>query len=249
MKGSRLAWGALLALVLLVGLVAVAPARLIGLVAPSNQIVLQGFSGTIWQGSAAQCLLRLPNGALHLGRVSWSLKPLSLVLLAPHVELTSAWGNQVIAGQVILRGSRDLEMRDLDARFDADLVRQFAPLALDGSLSVQLQQLTLENGLPTESAGRVVWQQAAWRSPQGLVPLGSYALEVQQPKNEPLLGEVVTLSGPLQASGTIGLTGRRYDIDLLLSDENGFAAGLRQALSLIANPEGDAWRVILSNEF
>ncbi len=86
----------------------------------------------------------------------------------------------------------------------------------------------------TALPGRLVWQDAGWRSPRGQVPLGSYAMDVRQAAGEALQGQVITLSGPLQANGTLQLQARHYAVDILLASEAALDAQLQQMLSLIA---------------
>lgn len=246
---SRTAAGLVLALCFLVGLVTTAPARLLTLLLPADQAVLQGFEGTLWRGSASRCLLRTEAGYLHLGALEWSLDPLSLALFAPRLRLHSTWGAQTLAGELVVRGSQDLDLQAFEARLSADLVRQFAPMALAGTLSVQLQSLLLRDGLPYSGAGRLVWQNAGWQSPQGPLPLGSYALDFQQPPGEQLVGEVLTLSGPVRAQGTLRLQGREYALDILVSSQGSPNPQLEQALSLIATPGPEGHRVKLDGEF
>lgn len=230
-------------------LLANAPARLLAMVLPQDQIIMQGFAGTLWQGSATRALIRLPAGFLHLGTVQWSLEPLSLLTLKPRVSLRSDWGSQNIQGDLILKGTRDLVVQDMEARVDADLLRQFAPVALSGFFSTQLQQLELRDGLPYSAAGRVVWENGAWASPRGSVALGSYALEVEQLPGEALIGTVVTLSGPLEAQGGLQLEGRRYELDILASGGEELDGQLKDALSLLAEPGPDGYRIAFDGDF
>lgn len=249
MKLSHLLGGAALLLVLLVSLIATAPARLLSLVVPADQLLMQGFSGTVWHGSASRCMLRLPAGFLHLGTVQWSLKPLSLLLLSPRLSVTSEWGSQVVAGNLVLRGASDLDLNDLEARVSADLLRQFAPVAVNGSFSMQVAQLKLRDGMPYSGEGRIVWEQGGWQSPRGNVALGTYALEFEQIEDKPLLGEVLTVSGPLDAQGAVQLDGRQYRIDVLLRGDEVLDEQLKQALSLVAVPENDDFRILLEGDF
>ena len=130
---SRALGGLALVLVLLVCLVASAPARLLGLVLPSEQILLQGFSGTLWRGSASRCQRRLGPGYLHLGAVQWRLHAASLLLFAPMVEVSSRWGGQTLGAELVLRGQQDIDLYRLDENFPADLVPQFVPLSQAGT--------------------------------------------------------------------------------------------------------------------
>jgi len=248
-NASRLVWAAVLALLLVVSLFTSAPARLLYRVVPADQLLLQGLTGTVWRGSASSVSLRLPQGYLQLGAVQWSLRPLSLLLLAPHLDVRSEWGSQTLSGELILRGQSNLEVRNLEARVDANLLGRFAPLAVDGTLGLQVQGLQLRNGLPYSADGRLVWQGALWRSPRGPVPLGDYALDFHEPAGEALVGQVITLSGPLQASGAMELAGRHYQVDILLSGEEVMDEQLRQMLSLIAAPEDTGYRISVAGDF
>lgn len=249
MRVSRFAWAIALALVLVVSLLVSVPARLLSLVLPAEQVMMQGFSGTLWSGSASRCMLRLPAGYLSLGKVQWSLRPLSLLLLAPRLTLNSRWGEQVVSGGLVLRGSGDLDVVDLQATVSMDLVRHFSPLALDGGLSLQVAHLQLRDGLPHSGEGRVVWTGGSWLSPRGSVALGSYAVDFAQQAGEALYGEVLTLAGPMEALGQVKLEGRRYAADVLVKGENGVDPQLQQALSLIATPESGGYRITLDGDF
>jgi hypothetical protein len=248
-KLSRLLWAAALALLLLVVLLVNAPARMLGAVLPGGQVIMQGFTGTLWRGSASQCMLRVPAGYIHLGAVRWSLDPLSLLALAPRLELTSHWGNQVVEGELVVRGPRDFDFHELQARVRADLLRHFAPVAIDGQFSLQINALALRDGLPFSGDGRLVWERAVWLSPRGPVALGTYALDFMQAEEEPLLGEVLTVDGPLAATGNLRLEDRRYEIDILISSEETMEGRLTRMLELVAAPEGDRFRIRLDGEF
>ena len=246
---ARIAAGLALLVLFVAILLVNSPARLLARVLPSDQVVMQGFEGTVWNGSASRCVIRLPVGSLHLGSVRWSLDPWSLLTFAPRVEIQSKWGQQTAAGSLQVLGGRDLRVEDFDGRVGADLLRQFAPLAVGGSFNVQLTVLELADGLPHRTEGRLVWQQASWLSPGGAVPLGSYALEVTQPEGEALVGAVITLNGPLEAKGEVRLDGRRYALDVFAGGDDTLNAELNNALALLAAPEPDGYRIALEGEF
>ena len=99
-------------------------------------------------------------------------------------------------------------------------------------------------------------QTAVWcgRKPVGslsvaLYLFGSYALDLQQAPEEALRGQVITLSGPMQASGNLELEGRQYDVEILLSSERALNAQLQEMLSLIAVPEDDGYRISVAGGF
>ena len=242
---------AVLALVVIAMLVAVltAPARLLGLVIPGDQIVLSGFTGTLWRGAASRCLIAVPGGFLQLGRIDWQLRPLSLLLFAPRLQIASQWGQQRFSGDLALQGAQDITLRDTDARFSASLVKQFAPLELGGDISAQISVLQVRSGMVLAGEGRLVWQRAAWSSPQGLQPLGAYAVDFSQQPNAPLVGEILTLAGPITAQGQAELNGRAYTLAIELgSEEPPMPASLQRALALLARPVGDGYQLALAGE-
>ncbi|RLA45312.1 MAG: type II secretion system protein N [Gammaproteobacteria bacterium] len=244
---SRFSWGVVLVL-LCISLVVSAPARLLNLLLPADQVLMQGFGGTLWRGNASRTLVRAGPGYLHLGAVRWSLDPRSLLLLAPRLTLSSVWGSQVISGDLVLRGPQELDLYEFEAVVAADLLRQFVPVALTGTLSAQLDNLQLRNGLPHSGAGRLVWQNGGWESPGGSLPLGTYALDFHQVAEEILRGEVVTVAGPVAATGTVELHDRNYRVDILVSSQVAMDAQLQQALSLIAVVEPGGYRIVFDGE-
>ena len=245
---SRLTVGLVLGLLLTVSLLVAAPARLLALVLPAERVLLQGFDGSLWRGTVSRCLVRTGAGYLHLGRVAWQLDPISLVTLAPRLSIESQWGRQRIAGDLVLHGGQDFDLFDVEATVAADLVRQFAPLALGGSLNGTFERIAVRDGLPVRAEGRLVWQNGAWESPQGLLPLGTYAADIVTLDRGSLSGEVLTLSGPVPAQGVAALEGRAYSVDVLVGGERALDPQIQRALPLIATPEGERYRIRLEGE-
>lgn len=236
MTARRWLAGVLALVLLLLLLVASAPAHLLLRAVENAPVTVEGLQGTVWQGRAGRVLLATDAGLLHLGEVGWSLRPWSLLTLAPRLDVSSRWGGQRLQAEVQVRGRNDIRLENLDASFDAALLRHLAPIALQGVVSVQAQQLHLRDGMPVEAEGRLLWQQAAWDSPRGVLPLGSYVLEVIQPRGGDLAGEVLTLSGPVRATGQLQLARSSYSIAVLIAHDGNWEPQLQEALSLLARP-------------
>lgn len=243
----RVLVGLLALCLLLVLLVASAPARLLAWVLPPEHVLASGYTGSLWSGSVAWLQIATPAGPLHLGRVDWSLSPLSLLRLAPALTLDSHWGEQRISGHLRLHGGRDLTLSRVSARVDAGLLRQLAPLQLAGTLNLQLARLVLHDGQPQAlEQGRLVWESARWNSPRGPIPLGSYVLEAAQVGDQTLRGEVLTLQGPVRAAGELQWSDGSYSIALRLDSEGAWDPLLQESLALLATPDGDGYRLQLS---
>ena len=245
MSQSKLLPGALLGLVLLFILLANAPARLLLAIVPTEQIILEGLSGTLWSGRASRVLVASGSGWLHLGTSSWRLSPLSLLTFSPRLEVSSQWGRQNLKAEVSLHSSQHIELRQLELLLDASLLQQYLPVALVGDIAVQFEEIVVRDENLETAVGRIVWQEGGWVSPQGRRQLGSYALDVQPATGGGVVGEVISIAGDLQASGPVALKQSDYSIDVLLSGPGLDDQQLRQALQLVAIPEGDAYRVKL----
>ena len=159
---SRLRAGVALAALFFVCAIAIAPARLLQAVLPADSVIMRGFSGTIWRGTASRCLVDLGQGYIHLGELRWSLSPLSLLTLSPSLMLESTWGRQRLKTGLRLTGSEGIELSELDATFSGQLLQHFLPLSVEGEFNAQFPNLELNAGLPVSANGRLVWQRAAW---------------------------------------------------------------------------------------
>ncbi|MFV8818206.1 type II secretion system protein N [Haliea sp. E17] len=240
---ARLIPAGLAGLLLLVVLLASAPARLFSLFLPPDQVVLQGLTGTLWRGAASRAMIATDAGYLHLGHLQWHMKPLSLLLLSPAVVIDSAWGGQQFSGELRRTLAGNLHIDDAEGRFDAAVLGRFLPVRLEGEIALQIEALVLRDGMPQTATGRLVWQGAGWQSPQGMRPLGSYAADLQTLDNATITGAVLTLSGDVQAEGALRWRAGEYGVDITLQGPGIDDPQLRQALQLMAAPEGDGFRL------
>ncbi|MEP4485683.1 MAG: type II secretion system protein N [Halioglobus sp.] len=234
-----------------VTLIMSAPARLLGHILPASSIVLQGVSGSLWSGKAAGCLVRMPGGFMQLGETRWTVSPLSLMLLAPRVSLSSQWGEQRVRAKLTYLGADHLRVSDVEARIDAGLLQAFLPVSLDGTLASSLESAEIKQGVLRSMVGRVVWEDAVWLSPRGDVVLGSYAIDSKH-VDSGVRAEILTLTGPLLADGLVALTHAdgvaSYDLTLELGSEGSMNPQLQEALSLIAPPTDSGYRLTLQGK-
>ena len=221
------------------------PARLLPMVLPGNELQLSGLSGSLLKGRAARTLLITPAGPLHLGAVRWRFRPLRLLTFSPALSLRSTWAEQRFTADVTLSTST-LRIKDLDGRFSAALLRQFAPLALDGSIELLFDEISLDAQGPVEAEGRIVWQDAKWLSPSGPRLLGTYVAQLSSEGERQVQADVGTLAGPLRVEGTAQLANGNYRTNLRIDgDDAPIDPGVAQALALLAAPEDSGYRLTL----
>ena len=86
-----------------------------------------------------------------------------------------------------------------------------------------------------------MWRDAAWQSPRGARPLGSYVVELTTPADGEVAGTVSTLTGPIEVSGGAQLRDGRYAVDARIGPAAAMDPELQRALSLIAAPEENGY--------
>ena len=228
------------------------PARLLPRLVGSDVLQMSGVSGTLLNGHAARAIVTTSAGPLHLGSLRWRFRPQSLLTLEPAISLQSNWGSQRIE-LLVARDGSVTRLRQLDANLSAGLARQFAPVALDGRLNLVFDELSFADDQVIAAQGRVVWQDALWLAPRGARPLGTFAGEVTTTDagDEPSIIElaVTTITGPVFATGNASLSATRYSTDILLSGgDRALDADIARAISLLASPEDNGYRLRLSGD-
>jgi hypothetical protein len=176
------------------------------------------------------------------------MAPWSLLRLAPTVQVSSVWGDQRASLELRLEGE-SLRIRGLDMNLDAGLLKQVLPVELKGRLGILFDEILVSAGDLLRADGRLVWQGAAWQSPGGRRVLGNYVATFTSPASQQVNASIDTLSGPVKATGTVSLSQRRYAVDLYIeSSGQELDAALAQALSLIASPEENGYRLRLDGD-
>tara|TARA_B110000503_G_scaffold128577_1_gene199810 strand:- start:765 stop:1535 length:771 start_codon:yes stop_codon:yes gene_type:complete len=241
LRGVNRRWMFAALALLLVLLLMTIPARIIDSMLPS-QFELDGISGTLWHGQAARARLKLPQGDFFLGQMTWQLNPFSLLLLKPTIQLETRWGDQQFLGEMTIRGGESFDMNQVTARLDTALVRRFVPLYIGGSLQADISSLSVADAQLRSMQARVIWQNAAWTANNGDVTLGTYAMDVSTDRGD-ITADVVTLSGALTVEGKVSLADQHYKIALNLAGPATAHQGLRDALVLMAVPNGQGFDV------
>jgi len=221
------------------------PARLAPMLLEGSGLEMSAVSGSLFSGRAARARWRGPTGVFNLGALRWKLHPASLLRLAPRVSLASDWGAQHLSA-TLQPGADGLLLTDVDASVDAGLVRELAPLAVDGRLSLTLSRLRFRGGIPVDVTGRAVWDSARWQTAATSHALGTYVAHLETSSPPTITARVETLAGPLDVTGSGSFDGQRFAVDLILEDPaRRLDPELEAALRLFATPTEDGYRLRL----
>ena len=133
-----------------IGLIITFPARVAYQWFAPGELKLSGINGSIWRGNAAQGTA----GGIYLADVNWSFRPLGLLggklEFASNGKLASGFFDANVA--VGMGGS--LALSNVTGALTLDTLAEVLPLAgIEGDISVQFEELIVENGLPVEATG------------------------------------------------------------------------------------------------
>jgi general secretion pathway protein N len=160
--------------------------------------------GTVWDGSCMGAVVQ----NVRLDSVSWELRPWALFgrKLAGYIEVTR--GANYVRGDIEAKSGGTLTARNLqaDMPLDPTLIPQL-PRSLTGLVRANLASLHVENGAITAIQGLVEAHDLVQGTGAQRLVLGDYSLTfpAADPSKEPV-GQLHSLSGPLQVEGTLRLT-------------------------------------------
>lgn len=230
--------------IFLILLLARLPAALITAVLPPS-VSVSSLQGSFWRGSAGYAQVQLQGKWFALGRVSWRIKPLGL-LVGDAIEVKSDWGKQSIAAAAGASVNGDIHLSDVALTTRVDWIRDLIPLYIAGELKLTIVDAEISaDGVPSRAEGRIVWENAAWQAQGGDVSLGTYAIDLTTGANG-ISGDIVTLKGALELSGQFNLDGNRYAVKADLSGAAVRNEAFQQAIALMAVPTGSGYRIDLS---
>lgn len=199
-------------------------------------------AGSVWEGSCSGLVAQNQQ----IGNVSWQLHPLPLLArkLSAHIELTR--GASFAHGDVeAASGGDSITAHNLQVSMplDPQLIRQL-PHDLSGNVRANLASIHLEKGVITSVAGVVEAHDLVQRSRGERLELGDYSLTFPpaDPAKEPV-GQLRSLSGPLDVQGTLRLTREPgFVLEGLVAAGPGASPELAKELSYLGAPDAQGRR-------
>lgn len=202
----------------------------------SRVIHLQGVSGSIWQGQAADAKVSHFN----LGKLRWDVH--SWGLLLGKLKLSLVFGQGDVQGNAYLSAGIGgaVSASDVNLQFPAENLMPWMygyPFSIAGMLRGNLKRVAIERGRELQAKGRIVWQNARISAPQNLA-LGDYLITVE-PVN---LGSKLVIKdqgrGPVQASITVFIQGSgQYRLNGWLKARDPNQQSVTEALRLMGRPD------------
>lgn len=242
-------WPILAVFVFVILLSSQIPARAISHVLPDN-VMLTGVSGTIWSGRAARAWVEIDQQPLMLGRVQWRLEPWRVPWGAP-LSFSSVWGQQALRAQLAYRPDGSTLLQDVVFAVNTQLFKAFFPLYLGGALSGEFAQIAIDEGRVVNAEGVVRLLRGVWTARSGNIPLGDYQIDFSSATaaGAGTQGSLKTIAGSLQLSGDLSATLTDYQIVVEATGPVARDDAFRRAMSMIAIPNQDGFRVSLTGQY
>jgi|TARA_E500000178_G_scaffold321850_1_gene346101 general secretion pathway protein N len=241
MRWGRLA--ALAAVLFIIISIVRAPAALVVSVLPPT-LTIAGVSGTIWSGQTANLSVSLGDQRLALGQTRWQINPLKL-LTGGAIKLTTGWGSQRAQATIDLGLDGSLTITDSSLKLDVGWLRRVIPLYVAGVIDADIERMTFSSNAVNDVTGRLVWTDAAWRSNGGDILLGTYAVDMST-SDDGVLGEVITLKGALNVTGSVQIKDSEYELSLDLTGPAVRNEAFQQSIALMATPSGAGYQIALT---
>ena len=171
--------------------------------APETPLLLGSVSGTLWSGRAAPALI----GGQRVDSLTWTIQPFALLIgrVQARVEFrySDSYGKAVIA-----RGfTGKIYAKDIEARIGLQrmpLLSKLLPLGMEGSLLVNMKELSVDRRSIVNAEGALAWDSAVITVP-ARTEFGNLRVTVTT-ANDGVKATLVDGGGPLQAEGLFNVT-------------------------------------------
>lgn len=149
MQGAARYWLAG-SLTLLVGLLLFFPARIAYQWFAPDTIKVAGFDGSVWRGSATEAWV----GGLYLRDLRWSVRPARLLTGKLGYALAARPSSGFVDGDVAIGLGGRLTLSAVSGAVPLELLRPIVNSpGLKGSLSLQIDEAELDDGMPISATG------------------------------------------------------------------------------------------------
>ena len=178
-----------------------APASIVASALQNSQpgVSVTGEQGTVWKGNASELTLPIAGQSFSLGRVSWNVRPWSLLSLSLCLDIQSELNRQNATGHVCMKPNGKLILTDVDVSAPASIARTWQPrLTLAGGIDLHIEKAIIVDNLPQHLVGSGSWKDLRFDIGQGPIQLGSYGVRLGSTPEGELTATVLDISGPLK---------------------------------------------------
>jgi len=199
-------------------------------------LIMKGLSGSVWSGKATSVYI----AGQRINSLDWQFHPWSLLLGRLQLAVNFRDGDSFASGTVARGFGGQIYLSDVQARMALKNIAVVAklPLDIEGFLSVNLQDLSIDNQQLVDAEGTIAWQSAAVNFPVKM-QFGDLKT-ILSTENDIITGNLIDGGGPLQAEGIFTLSpDNKYKFTGTFSSRDPKQQMLAQNLRLLGRAGSD----------
>ena len=221
-------------------LIATIPANTITpLINDNTSVLVQGVSGTIWNGKAIEISI---NDDVSLSHTTWSFSALPLFIGRAVMQIETRLLENPLSAEVGSSFLGRLFINDLKAKFPASDIATLAniPLAqLSGDISIEIEHAQWKQGeLPT-AIGQIHWNNASITVMEQAT-LGNISITLDESDQQLLKAVIQNQGGDISIDGYAELVpDANYAVNIRLKTNAGASKNLKQSLGMFAKRQAN----------
>lgn len=188
----------------------------------NSPLQMDGVTGTLWSGKAANVVMPYPGGLYSLGELRWDMHPMSVLMLSPCADISSTLSNQKIKAVACSNISGSLTLKNVEITVPAAAAEIWAPVSVQGEVFIQVSEMKIAGEQVVSMEGGGSWSGARYHNSRQWMSLGTIAFDLGQDNNGGIQAKVFDVEGPMKLDLTalISLSGQ-YDIrgDIIVKPE------------------------------
>jgi hypothetical protein len=161
------------------------------------QLSIDQYTGTLWSGRASKVIAIVDGTAIYLGDLSWQVKPLSIFLLQPRVDIKSSAITHGFNAELSASPFGTVSVNNFFAYFPTAMLEPWLPLLVTGDVEVTVDTLSFSNESVSELAGHLTLDEAVWIAGDSDMLLGNYKANFSSGDDNKLIIKVFDINAAL----------------------------------------------------
>lgn len=202
---------------------------------------LSSVKGSLWQGTAQSAQVELGQAPLALGKVSWSLKPWSMLKLQFCLDFSTELPGQSSSGELcqsMFGASTDLA----DVRLDAPIsvLKDILPIDASGYMSIVVREASFTPQAEVLSLdGQFSWENARVNTGTSWIALGTFAATAKESDRGGVVADIFDIQSPYKSElNAEWLAGEDWRIAGTIAPQANAEDIVVQGLNLIGEDQG-----------
>lgn len=199
--------------------------------------------GTLWKGFSRGAQVDLGRESIALGRVDWSLSPLSLLMLKPCIRFETDGSGQTISGNFCQSPFGGTSVENANFEAPVSMVKALLPdgAQASGNISLQVISAKMNQQKVRQLDARFSWQNASVNVGDSWISLGSFGGTAAEDGDGGVSAKLVDIDGPVGLDLTAGWAPGAKDVSVKgrVEPKQGTPEMIVQALQVFGEETGD----------